>query len=170
MCPWNVFTLRSAGSHWICQNVLWSVISYSDWVTKCAWELWMWQLTRTNGSNGLGPVSGQKSEERKRRRRKKNIIIITGEEKEKTGSRSFVYYIIINIICLSAFRTTLPILCICVLFFSSRRLASILYYSHIPNTYIYIYNIYIHIYAWLIYVTTSILYIYIISPTFILKF
>lgn len=114
MCPWNVFTLRSAGSYWICQNVLWSVISYSDWVTKSAWELWMWQLTRTNGSNGLGPVSGQKSEERKRRRRKKNIIIITGDEREKTGTR--LYYIIINIICLSVFRTTLPI-CIYVLFF-----------------------------------------------------
>jgi len=71
MCPWNVFTLCSVGSYWICQNVLWSVISYSDWVTKSAWELWTWQLTRTNGSNGLGPVSGQKSEEKNEKTKEK---------------------------------------------------------------------------------------------------
>lgn len=135
MCPWNVFTLRSAGSYWICQNVLWSVTSYSDWVTKSAWKLWMWQLTWTimaqTGWPGQWPkIRGEKE------KTKENIIIITGDEKEKTGSRSFIYYITINIICLSVFRTTLPI---CMYYFFRPDVWQV---YNIIHTYLYIYILY----------------------------
>jgi len=110
MCPWNVFTLCSDGSYWICQNVLWSVISYSDWVTKSAWELWMWQLTRSNGSNGLGPASGQKSEEKKKKKTREKYSNNNWRRERKNGL-TFVhllyYYKYHLFVCLS--KDTIPI-------------------------------------------------------------
>jgi len=166
MCPWNVFTLCSVGFYWICQNVLWSVISYSDWVTKSAWELWTWQLTRTNGSNGLGPVSGQKSEKQQKEKKQKtttkekhnNIITTTGDGKEKNGFASvrllyyyYYYYCKYHFFRLSNDTTYMAIQwCINILFFRPdvwrvyniiRKYKSACLYTYARQRYIYKYKI-----------------------------
>jgi len=131
-----VFTLRSAGSYWICQNVLWSVISYSDWVTKSAWELWMWQLTRTNGSNGLGPASGQKSEEKKKKTKEKyNNNNWRWERKNEFKFVHLLYYYKYYLLVRLSNDTVYMYNILCIIFFVPTSGEYIILFTH---TYIYI--------------------------------